>query len=848
MKLSKRLTAMLLLAVMTLPLIIVSASAASPVSVTADAVNPTAREAGQLVVYTPDFGATTGTNDWGVEVVVENDKAVKIVRKGNNSIPKNGFVLSGHDENAGDESRNKGKWLEANVKVGSYVYCNPAGVITISDTEIAENAFYSFEKTFTAVNGTRGENMTIIYNKIGTKTGTNEWGYEIVCTAGIVTSLGGFNNTIPNQKGSFVVSVHGDQVIWYQDNVKLGMSVTYNEATKKVTFSYDDSAAVSGVRMKFNELKANYESAIKRYDNFDHASVKADLDAFEADVNKLEKDYKSKKISTSELVASCKQLEEKAAEITLKTCESRTVEYRGVWLRPTDKSEASVAETVQKLYDNGINMICIETIYDCTTIMPMPEGCLFECNPKFDHFDMLKTYIDECHKREMELHLWLPIFYVGDYYSKNVRRSVGIKKPEWLSVSNTGKYSYQLLEQGKEGAGLMMLDPANREATDYLLNTYKYILETYDVDGLELDYIRYYTRSADGSYDMGYNEAILDAFEEKYGVRPQYNTKASYWANWVAFRCQYVTDFVERMRKLIDEVSPDVLLGADVAPDPAEASGYNYQDYYTWLSKGWIDILHPMSYGYGYEEAIAEQVKKCGDNAYIAVGLGIFMSEMGEVDMQNQAVYNNSVAADGSVYFEATAYLNKGAGEYLLKGVYRNRAITPTFDTMKAAKAQIEACKDRINNVIVPLGGISEEGAKTVIAELDKLSASFTDKGYDKSVYDGLNELLINSNMMSDAAARVKDDVRLALKCYNIDGKVSDTSNAPELPGVDIGDVSKGDDNASDTESSADDSSSDVSGATDNEGTPSWVWAVVVAVVVIIAAVVVAIVILKKKD
>ena len=206
MKLSKRLAATLLLAVMTLPLIIVSASAAKPVTITADAVDPIARESGVLVIYTPSFGASTGTNDWGVEVVVEDNKAVSIVRKGNNKIPKNGFVLSGHDENSGDASRDKGKWLEANVKVGSYVYYNPAGVITISDTEIAENAFYSFEKDFSAVNATRGENMTVIYNNTGTYTGTNEWGYEIVCTAGIVSSLGGFNNKIPNAKGSFTFS------------------------------------------------------------------------------------------------------------------------------------------------------------------------------------------------------------------------------------------------------------------------------------------------------------------------------------------------------------------------------------------------------------------------------------------------------------------------------------------------------------------------------------------------------------------------------------------------------------------------------------------------------------------
>ncbi len=840
MKLSKRLMATLLLAVMTLPLLLVNASAKT-VTVTADAMDAT-REAGKLVIYTPAFGESTGTNDWGVEVVVEDNKAVSIERKGDHKIPRNGFVLSGHDENAGDESKNRGKWLEENVKVGDYVYYNPAGVVTVSDKEVAENSFYSFDKPLSGVNVTRGENMTVVYNKIGTHTGTNEWGYEIVCTGGVVTSLGGYNSLIPATKGSFVVSIHGEEVIWYQTNIKLGMTVTYDEAKGTITFSYDDSSAVAGAKMKYEELKADYDAAVKRYDNFDHAAVKAELESYKSEVDTLEKDFKAKKISTSDLVASCKALEDKAKELTLQICESRTVEYRGVWIRPTDKNAESVAETVQKLYDNGINMICIETVYDCTTIMPMPEGCLFECNPKFDHYDMLQTYIEECHKREMELHLWLPIFYVGDYYSKNVRRSVGIKKPEWLSVSNTGKYSYQLVEKGQEGAGLMMLDPSNKEATDYLLNIYKYILETYDVDGFQLDYIRYYTRSADGtSFDMGYNEHILDAFEEKYNVRPTYNTQASYWNNWVAFRCQYITDFVERTRKLIDEVNPDVLLSADVAPDPAEAVSYNYQDYYTWLQNGWLDMLCPMSYGYGYEQAIAEQVDKCGDKAYTAVGLGIFMQEMSEYDMQKQAVYNNTVGADGSVYFEASAYLNKGTGDYLLKGVYRNKAMTPTFDTMKAAKAQIEECKARIKNVIVPLGGVSAEDADKVIAELDKLAASFSEKGYDKAIYEGIGEKLIEYNMMSDAAARINDDVKRAVKCFNIDGKVIDTSKVEDLNKVDIGTTS-----TDDTSNVSKPESSDVS-ETESNGIPGWTWIVVVAVVVIIAAVVACVLMLRKK-
>ncbi len=828
----------MLLALMVLPSFLFSASA-EPITIKADAINAI-RESGCLVIYTPEHGETTGTNEWGYEVIIENNKAVSH-NKGNSAIPKNGFVLSGHDENEG--GKNMGTWIKENIKVGDYVYYTPSGVITVSEEPVAENAFYELTQKILGVNTTRQTDSIVIYNKRGTTTGTNDWGYEVVCENGIVVSLGGNNSLIPNKANSFVVSGHGAMVTWLQDNAKLGMSVTYDENKKTVTFSFDDSAATAGMDLCISNLWDSYNAALARYDYFNYASAKAAIEELENTVAGIKSDYKKNKDDVK-LVTEAKNVEDRAVEISLIISESKTVEYRGVWIRPTDTSAAQVEATVQKLYEQGINLICVETLYDCTMIMPMPEDSLFETNPKFKKFDLLQSYIDACHERGMELHLWMPIFYVGDANSSNARYSVGNKKKEWLSLSSTGKYSHQV--NGELGA-LMMLDPANEEACNYLLSTYKYILEKYDIDGFQLDYIRYYARTAE--YDMGYNKTALDAFEKQYGIRPKYDTKAGYWKDWVNFRCNYVDSFVQRVRKLIDDVKPDVLLGADVVPDPTDSVGNNYQNYYTWLENKWIDILFPMSYGYGYEEDIADQTERCGENSFIAVGLGIFMPELTPTDMQTQASYNTSVLADGSVYFEASAYNKKNTGEHLLKGVYRNKAITPTFDILEGAKAQAEYMKGRINDIIVPLGGLTEDNAKTVIAAIDAFTATLTAEGFDADKYQALSTAIAEANGEKGVAERLTSDLKAIVKAYTVANKELDLSDVPDIPenpdySEKPDDESKGGEStASEAESEADSDESDAAAKKTNGGQ---IVIVIICAIVIIGCAVTVILVSKK--
>ena len=811
------------------------------------------RGSGELIIYTPDMGDYTNTNQWGWEVIIENNVAVRHNHY-NSAIPKNGFVLSGHD--AKEDGKNMGTWLKENIKVGDYVYYTASGIITVSDQPIEESVFYDLAHNINGFNTIRNTNTLIIYNRIGTYTNTNEWGYEVVCTAGVVTAMGGNNNQVPHTKGSFVVSGHGDAVTWLQENVKLGMSVSYDEAKKVVTFAYDEAAVSKGMEMLVPSLEEQLKAAKARYDYIDYAAAEKAIKDLDTYITSAIKDYKKNK-DASKLSDARLEAEQKASDVALLISESRTVQYRGVWIRPTETSEAAVKANVKKLYDNGINMICIETLYSCTMIMPMPKGSLFETNPKFRHFDLLQAYIDACHELEMELHLWLPIYYVGDSGSENLRYSLATKKPEWLSVSNTGKYSHQV---NQELGGLMMLDPSNEEASNYLLNTYKYILETYDVDGFQLDYIRYYDRGSD--YDMGYTKEALDAFEAKYGVRPQYDVKASYWNDWVQFRCDYINNFVARVRKLIDETRPGVLLGADVVPDPTKGVTHNYQNYFNWLENGWLDILFPMAYGYGYEQDILNQTIRCGDKAFIATGLGIFVTEFGPSDMQAQASYNNSISTDGVTYFEATSYLKKKTGEHLLKGVSRNKAITPTFDVEKAAKGQVEYAIGRIENVIVKQGALTSEKGKNIVTLLNDLASTFTDKDFSVEKYNAVKTEIENCGGKKDAVNRMLSDLAMSVKGYTVLNKELDLGDLPELPDEpDYSDVESQPDESTPDESTPDASEEASTDATVDESTETeesvdnkneteesdYTVIIIVSVVVVIAIAGAVIFLLKKK-
>ncbi len=74
---------------------------------------PGQRGANQLIVYTDEYGARTGTNEFGSEAIVINGVVVQI-HGADSIIPQNGFVISGHGS-----AKN---WINENITVGTKVF------------------------------------------------------------------------------------------------------------------------------------------------------------------------------------------------------------------------------------------------------------------------------------------------------------------------------------------------------------------------------------------------------------------------------------------------------------------------------------------------------------------------------------------------------------------------------------------------------------------------------------------------------------------------------------------------------------------------------------------------------
>lgn len=90
---------------------------------------PGGRGANKLVIYTPNYGIHTGTNEFGTEAIVE-ENTVTSLSGADSTISSNGLVISGHGI-----AKN---WINQNITVGSKVYVdvfnNKITVYTTSDS------------------------------------------------------------------------------------------------------------------------------------------------------------------------------------------------------------------------------------------------------------------------------------------------------------------------------------------------------------------------------------------------------------------------------------------------------------------------------------------------------------------------------------------------------------------------------------------------------------------------------------------------------------------------------------------------------------------------------------------
>lgn len=436
--------------------------------------------------------------------------------------------------------------------------------------------------------GARGTNQLVVYTA-GTlpRTGTNEFGAEAIVEGNTVTELSGADSIIP--QNGIVISGHGVAKNWITENIKIGTKVYLDPVSNKL-FAYTTSDSyLFEAQRKIEEAKSMLDYYKARNASYDFRLPTYYIREAMDYLKKAEKDTAN--------IREYSHLAILSANTALKSAVPyENKEFKGVWVRPTEKNDDEIEASVKRIKAAGIDNIFIETYFHGRTIFPsktMANYGFVKQNEKFEGFDPLKIWIKYAHRNDIKVHIWFETFYVGIQRPETNPGNILAVKPDW---ANKTKRNYNInapTPSVSEHNGFF-IDPANPEVQEFLMALLTEIIDNYKVDGINLDYIRYpQSVSVSDTNAWGYTEYARDEFKTIYGKDPvEISVSDPLWMKWCEYRREKVSNFVARVGALGRETK--TYISAVIFPDRLSALTTKQQDWKTWSTRNYINGFTPL--------------------------------------------------------------------------------------------------------------------------------------------------------------------------------------------------------------------------------------------------------------
>lgn len=270
-------------------------------------------------------------------------------------------------------------------------------------------------------------------------------------------------------------------------------------------------------------------------------------------------------------------------------------EYRCIWADSWSASFLNASQTqdlVNTCRNSNINTVIVEVrkvgdAYYDSDLEPRATNISGGAS-----FDPLGYLIQLAHdttggKKYVEVHAW----FVMQRIAKTGTLQAGhilLSHPEYKMLSRTGGDTFDSSK---------FLDPGHPGAVDHNVAVILDCVSKYNIDGVNLDYIRY------PGVDSGYNAISLSRFRKFTGRTDLPSTGDTEWSDW---RRDCVTRQVRKIYVKMMMLKPGVILTADTIgwgwgyDDYYTSAPYNqvYQDWVGWLHAGIIDYNTMMGYVY----------------------------------------------------------------------------------------------------------------------------------------------------------------------------------------------------------------------------------------------------------
>ncbi|NDV78112.1 glycoside hydrolase family 10 protein [Dysgonomonas sp. 511] len=282
-------------------------------------------------------------------------------------------------------------------------------------------------------------------------------------------------------------------------------------------------------------------------------------------------------------------------------------------------------------------------------------------------YDPLAFWIEEAHKRGMELHAWFNPYDITTDKRNFVPApgSAPAVHPEWTMEYPNGQYTR------------IMFRPSHPDVPDYLVSVIKEVADKYDIDGVHFD---------DYFYPYPEDGATLDDADDyvKYGAG---------YASIDDFRRGCVDKAIEKVSTMLKANHPDILFS--ISPFTDGPYNYNklYADLTKWSQKGWVDFIVPQLYNgsssiatyYPFETQLRWWIQNTstpvvsGFPLYRVNNPSELNGKMNNADFSRQLAYAyDSKGNFGGFFYRAKNFMeNLGDLQSVIKEYYKDPALRP---------------------------------------------------------------------------------------------------------------------------------------------------------------------------
>ena len=652
-----------------------------------DKSNTTRAPEGVTALYTPEFGATTKANKYGVEIAIVDGKVTAVeVGKGDMAIPENGCVLSMHSDCELYDIATK-------VNVGD-------------DADVSLDGHnYAYKKlALTGINTTRMQDALIVYRERET-TGTNEYGYEIQVDKNGKMIGASYSGNIEVPEDGYVLSGHGEAKEALASVYQYGGEVQLDLRGMQVVMMTTPSTYLYNAEYQFEQLTTKLEQAKENLLYLDYATLETEIEELESDISEAKAAFK--KCDFELAMDKIEKASEAWESLQYAMIESHPVENRAVWYRSTEKSDEEVRATVEKMKTLGVNTIYLETWYNGRFI-GYSDNELIAHSVQNGSYDAMEGFVRICHENGIEVHAWVENFFVGTVESQEQTNQALTDHFEgrWL-MDRKGKNTFYY---SVSNTNFIFLNPYDKEVREMLVDFYQEIITKYNVDGIHLDYIRFPELNY-GTDDFGYNENIVSAWQKENNtdVDPATLKSGELHDSWVTFRQEIINSFVGEVYGMICDTDPSVWLSAAVYPGIPDIKEDIFQDCENWVQNGYVDELFSMSYGANnayVSDNAAKFVALAGDDCFYSTGISAF-GETAPVDFALQMTEVTGQGADGVAIFSLANINGTNYQTEITEGAFRDASVQ-VYDLNETVEAQLQFILEKAKTVYIPYAGLSE--------------------------------------------------------------------------------------------------------------------------------------------